>query len=192
MNHRSHRNLAKLLSPNSSWKMIDGVNSIIDNPNQQSVAFNHIFQRYEPDSKSGKMGIVNPFDYYDLGKTAPHRRVNHDVLSATAMSYLGYGIEGAKLGNLHCLVDVLGEQIKKEQGVTGRDLFEAHMNHLLENHVLPTIIRNQKMRSIVANNAYNNVKRSYSRKPSRNSKTGRMHHRQNLHRTFIPTKSFYH
>lgn len=188
MNHRSHRNLAKLLSPGTSYKVIDDINSIIDNPNQQSVAFSHIFERYEADPKSGKTKMVNPFDYYNLGHTATHRRVNHDVLSATAMGFQAHGIEGAKLSNLHCLVDVLGEQIKKEQGVTGRDLFEAHMNHLLENNVLPGIIRDQKIRSMMTNSAYNNVKRTYNTK-SRNS--GRMHHRQNIHRTFIPTKAVY-
>ena len=188
MNHRSHRNLAKLLSPKTPYKIIDDVNSIIDNPNQQSVAFNQVFERYEPDPWTGQVKVTNPYDFYGLSKTATHRRVNHDVLSATAMSFLAHGIEGAKLGNLHCMVDMLGEQIKKEHGVTGRDLFEAHMNHLLENNVLPTMIRNQKVKGIMANNAMNNARRSYST-TSRNS--GRMHHQQNLHKTFIPTRAFY-
>ena len=188
MNHRSHRNLAKLLSPGTPYKVIDDINGIIDNPNQQSIAFSHVFERYEADPATGKTRMINPFDYYNLGKTATHRRVNHDVLSATAMSFLAHGIEGAKLGNLHCLVDVLGEQIKKEQGVTGRDLFEAHMNHLLENNVLPGIIRDQKIRSMMSTGAYNNVKRTYNSK-SRNS--GRMHHKQNFHKAFINTRPYY-
>lgn len=186
MNHRSHRNLAKLFSPGTPYKVIDDVNSIIDNPNQMSILFNQVFQRNQPDPRTGELKMTNPYDFYGLGKTASHRRVNHDVLSATAMCFKAHGIEGAKLGNLHCYADMFGEELKKRHGTTGRDLFEAHMNHMLENSVLPTIIENRKMMGYLTRGAYESAKRSYHSSSSR-----RIAHRQNLHRTFIPTKAFY-
>ena len=156
-----------------------------------SVAFNQIFQKTLPDpTNPNKTMHFNPFDVYNLGKAGSHRRVNHDPLTASAMSFLAHGIKGAQLGNLHVLLDVMSEQIKKEHGVIGRDLFEAHTNYILENSVLPTIIEKRKMLGMMTNGAYNNAKRQYHSNSMR-AKSGRMGHRQNLHKAFIPTKAFY-
>ena len=151
--------------------------------------FNQLFQRNVPDpAHPGQMKVFNPYDFYGLGKTASHRRVNHDVLSATAMCFKAHGIEGAKLGNLHCYVDMFGEEIKKRHGTTGRDLFEAHLNHLLENTVLPTIMDKRKILSYMTKGAYESARRSYSRPNNMRSRTGRIAHRQNLHRSFIDVR----
>lgn len=134
--------------------------------------------------------MVNPFDFYGLGKDGSHRRVNHDPVSAAAMSFLAHGVKGAQLGNLHVLLDVMSEQIKKDHGVIGRDLFEAHTNYLLETSVLPTIIQKTRLMSMAQNMATHSPKRRYYSRPTRNSGRARLAHRQNIHRTFIPTKSF--
>jgi hypothetical protein len=134
--------------------------------------------------------MVNPYDFYGLGKDGSHRRVNHDPVSAAAMSFLAHGVKGAQLGNLHVLLDVMSERLKKEHGVIGRDLFEAHTNYLLETSVLPTIIQKRRLLSMAQNMATHSPKRKYNKPMGHNS--GRLAARQNIHRPFIPTKAYHH
>ena len=146
-----------------------------------SVAFSQVFQKNTIDPKTGKSTMVNPFDFYGLGKDDP--------VSAAAMSFMAHGVKGAQLGNLHVLLDVMSEQIKKDHGVIGRDLFEAHTNYLLETSVLPTIIQKRKLMSMAQNMATHTPKRKYRTPMGRGS--GRLAASQNYHRTFIPVRPYY-
>lgn len=182
MNHRTHRNFAKLLVPSASWKMIDDVNSIIDNPSEQAALFSKALQQKVPDPKTGELKIINPFDVFGLGNKTSHRRINHDPLSSAVMTYKAHGVKGSVLGGLHVMMDAFSEEIKKSQGVVGRDLWEANVNYMLEKHILPQVIQRQKMISQATNSM---VRSQYKRG---NRKTGAfMSSRQNMHRTFIPT-----
>ena len=87
-----------------------------------------------PVRKGDKLQYVNPYDYYGLSNI-PHRRVNHDPVTAGIMSFLEHGYDGIGLANTHLALDMISESIKKQLGVTGRDLFEAELNYVLENMI---------------------------------------------------------
>jgi hypothetical protein len=128
MNGTSHRNIAKLLFPNIKYKEIDAINSAIDSPTRRSKAFNEAYTSIMgPDGR-----YYNPFDFFSLGKTASHRRVNHDPVSATITALMENPRNGAVLANLHLILDVIGEEIKKQHGVPVRDLWEAQMNYIVD------------------------------------------------------------
>jgi hypothetical protein len=189
VNHRTHRNVAKLLYPDSSWKQIDEINSIIDNPSQRSIAFNQSFTTSAIDPKSGKLTYYNPYDVFNLGKKSPHRRVNHDPISSAVMGFMSHGSRGSSLGNLHVMLDVVSEDWKRNFGVSERDFMEAHMNHFLETQVLPRLIAQTKLKQSVINEATKLGKKKYY---SRDARERRILMSQNMHKAFIPTKTFYH
>lgn len=167
--------------PGASWKMIDEVNSIIDNPSQQAGLFSKALERRVPDPKTGEMKIVNPFDIYGLGQRSQHRRTNHDPLSASVMGFKAYGLRGSILSNLHTMMDVVSDKMKDKTGVVGRDLWEANVNYMLEKHVLPQVIARQKLYSHMTNANLKGLHKQGNRK------TGRyIASRQNMHKSFIP------
>jgi len=85
-------------------------------------------------TKKNKAIAYNPFDIMELGKTAPHRRINHDPFSASLMSFMEQGLQGVALSNLHLYLDSLSEVWKGIDGSVGRDYKEAQLNYILEKY----------------------------------------------------------
>lgn len=161
--------------------MIDDINSIIDNPSQRSVSFNQSYTTSAIDPKTGKLTYYNPFDIFNLGKKSPHRRVNHDAISSTAMGLMSHGPKGAAMANLHVALDVISEDWKSKHGVSDRDYMEAHINHFLETSVLPRLIAQNKLKQSMISEAYRRGKRKMYGK----QKLGGYYPMQNMHKAFI-------
>jgi len=114
-----------------TFREIQKINSIIDSPSRKSKMFAETLQLGKVADKKGKRIYSNHLDFFGLGNI-PHRRVNHDPLTATIMTLMEYGPEGLPAMNLHLIADAISEQMKKEYGRAGRDLREAQMNFILE------------------------------------------------------------
>lgn len=188
MDHRAHRNLAKALSPETSWKVIDDVNSIIDNPSQRDIMFNQIFSQYLPDPRDPrKSRYYNPLDIFHLGEKIPHRRVNHDPLTAAMAGTLEHGVTGGFLSTLHVMVDVIGEEWKKNMGGPDARFLEAQMNYFLEKGVIPQLMERQKMKNRALSSAAATTTRvsPFRKTNTKRQKDRRMTMSQNL------TKAFY-
>jgi hypothetical protein len=168
--------------PSASWKMIDDINSIIDNPSQQAGLFGKALERKVPDPKTGEMKIINPFDIYGLGQRSPHRRTNHDPLSASVMGFKAHGLKGSILSNLHTMMDVVSDKMKDRTGVVGRDLWEANVNYMLEKHIIPQVVAHQKMMAHMTNSNLKSLHKQGNRSTGRYMKS-----RMNMHKSFIPS-----
>lgn len=121
-----------ILGKNMTFREIQKINSIIDSPSRKSKMFAQtldVLDKFR--DKNGKKIYNNDLDIFGLGNI-PHRRVNHDPVTASIAVLQEFGPRGLLAMQLHLIGDAISEQMKKEYGRAGRDLREAQMNFILE------------------------------------------------------------
>lgn len=123
MNSRTHDYWGKKWSGLSAQKVKE-INRAIDNPTRIPARVQRQVQQ------KSVTGYNNPFDILNLGRHSGHRQVGHDVLTSMYTGFTIGGVEGARAGMIHYLLDGLSDQWKhKFGGAKGRDLIEAVMNY---------------------------------------------------------------
>jgi hypothetical protein len=122
VNSRTHDLWAKKWT-NLPTQKVKEINRAIDNPTRISARV----QRAS--LQKSTTGYNNPFDILQLGRHSGHRQVNHDVLTSMYTGFTIAGMDGARAGMVHYLLDGLSDTWKKQfGGAKGRDLIEAVMN----------------------------------------------------------------
>ena len=125
MNSRTHDIWAKKWS-NLDVSTVKSINRAIDNPTRIS---NRV-QREATKRNKSVTGYNNPFDILQLGRHSGHRQQGHDVLSSMWTGFSIGGIDGARVGLIHYMLDGLSDHWKKQfGGARGRDLVEAALNY---------------------------------------------------------------
>jgi hypothetical protein len=105
-------------------QQVKDINRAIDSPTRISARV----QRQSMQKSTS--GYNNPFDILKLGRHSGHRQVNHDVLSSMWTGFSIAGIDGARAGLVHYMLDGLSDNWKKQfGGAKGRDLIEAVLNY---------------------------------------------------------------
>jgi hypothetical protein len=94
--------------------------------------FSELASTFLVPSPGGGAHYVNPYDFFGLSGTAHHRRVAHDPYTSSIIAFNEVGQNGIPLANLHLQLDAIGEELRKANGATGRDLIEAMMNYSIE------------------------------------------------------------
>lgn len=137
MNSRTHENFAKLFCRDMTFKQIQKVNSIIDNPSKKSRLFAdsmNFLQTVDPKGAKKKR-YSNRFDVFNLGQGSVHRRVNHDPITAMIMANQEYGPKALEPTIVHLMLDAISDGMKSQYGRAWRDMQEAKMNYVLESLV---------------------------------------------------------
>jgi hypothetical protein len=123
VNSRTHDLWAKKWTGLAPQKIKD-INRAIDNPTRISARVQRQTQQ------KSTTGYNNPFDILQLGRHSGHRQVNHDVLNSMYTGFAIAGVDGARAGLVHYMLDGLSDQWKQKfGGAKGRDLIEAVMNY---------------------------------------------------------------
>jgi hypothetical protein len=130
VNSITHDRFGKKWS-NLDDKTVKAINRSIDNPT-------HISNRVQKEAtKNNKTitGYNNPFDILNLGRHSGHRQQGHDIVSSMYTGFMIAGVEGARVGLVHYLMDGLSDNIKNQyggrrgHGARFRDLWEAGLNY---------------------------------------------------------------
>jgi hypothetical protein len=132
MNHRTHVNFSRLYFPNLKTSEHERVTSIIDSPSRTAKELNKAVGTIKTwDPATGRYKEVSPYDYLGIAGKG-HRRVNHDILTASLMTYYEVGPHAIGPTMVHLLLDDMSEEMKKRVGRAERDVWEAGINYKLE------------------------------------------------------------
>lgn len=104
---------------------------MIDSPSRTAKNLNTAVGTVKTfDPKSGTYKETSPYDYLGLGKG--HRRINHDIVTASIMTYYEVGPQAIGPTIVHLLLDDMSEEMKKRVGRGERDVWEAGANLKME------------------------------------------------------------
>ena len=105
-----------MMFPHISYRVIDKVNSSIDNPSKRMIAIQNsgLFDR-------------NVFDAFGLTKHG-HRKYNHDTASAIFNAYMVDPKNAAELAITHLALDRFGNFLHDTYGTDEKDAFEVMLN----------------------------------------------------------------
>lgn len=110
MKHKTHKRIIKILFPNLDERMIEVVSKSLDTPKPWMPPFHPALGRFPGLSYRG------------------HRMYGHDLRTAILLAMFKGGIFGVPVALTHLAKDALRDQVVKQVGEDGADIFEDLFN----------------------------------------------------------------